>query len=87
MIERGTVDRFEEEWAILLIGDDLRQIEVSRELIEPQTHEGDHVQIEWQDDKVVAVMADNEATEQARLRIQNKLERLRRGDHLAEDDA
>jgi hypothetical protein len=45
-------------------------------------HEGDHLDITLENGEVVQATIDKEATAQARQRILDKMEKLRRGDHL-----
>jgi hypothetical protein len=47
---------------------------------------GHHLQMELEDGKIIQVSIDNEATGQAQERIDNLMNRLRRGDHLTDDD-
>ena len=44
--------------------------------------EGDDLRIAFEDGEVIAVKVDDEAKARAQTRIQAKLDRLQRGDHL-----
>jgi hypothetical protein len=80
--ERAVVDRFEGSYAVLLIGESRRLLDVPRQQLPPHTREGTWLQIEVRDDQLVAAALDDDATDTARRRIQEKQARLRRGDHL-----
>lgn len=82
MTKTAVIDRFEGDVAVLLVGDDSQQVDVPRRLLPRKAHEGDHLHIELRDGQVVKAEIDAQATEAARKRIQEKLDRLRRGDHL-----
>lgn len=83
--EHAVVDRFEGPYAILLIGESRRPLDVLRHQLPPHTREGSWLQIEVRDDQLVGAEIDTDATEAARQRIQDKQARLRRGDHLNGD--
>ena len=80
--ERAVVDRFEGRYAVLLVGDEGRPLDVLRRQLPRKAREGHWLQIELREGAIVRVVVDEAATEAARRRIQEKLERLRRGDHL-----
>lgn len=82
MTETAVIDRFEGNVAVLLVGEDSKPMDVSRRTLPRKAKEGDHLRIELQDGQVVKAEIDTQATEAARQRIQEKLDRLRRGDHL-----
>ncbi len=87
MTEKAVVDRFEGELAIVLIDGKRHHIEIPLEQLPPGIREGDHLQIERHDDQIIYIQSDDEATDEARQRIAEKLDRLRRGDHLKDEDA
>ena len=80
--ERAVVDRFEDGKAVLLVADEERQMIVDRSALPFGTKEGDWLRITIQDGLLAGVQIDEAETEAARLRIADKLERLRRGEHL-----
>jgi len=82
MTETAVIDRFEGNMAILLVGEDSKQVDVPRRTLPRKAREGDHLHIEIQDGQVMKAEIDAQATEAARQSIQKKLDRLRRGDHL-----
>lgn len=83
--EQAIVDRFEGSYAVLLIGESRRLLDVPRQHLPLHTQEGTWLQVEVRDDQLVAAEIDDAATAAARQRIQDKQARLRRGDHLKRD--
>ena len=81
MSETAVIDRFEEDWAVLLVGEDERRFDVKRTALPIDAREGDWLQIEIEDEQLVSAIADVEATARVSGRIMSKLELLRRGDH------
>ena len=83
---RGVIDRFEGDWAVIELGDENEPLNLSPKLVPRRAKEGDYLQLDFEDGQVTQVVLDADATQMARKRIQDKLERLRRGDHLHDDD-
>jgi hypothetical protein len=79
---KAVIDRFEGKYAVLLLGDGERQINVERDQLPEKAMEGSWLQVEMEGDAVAGVVLDDAETRDARKRISEKLERLRRGDHL-----
>lgn len=77
---KAVVDRFEGEWAVLMVGE--QPLNVLREMLPAEVREGDHLKVVVEDGHVVSVVIEEEETEAARQRIWEKMERLRRGEHL-----
>ena len=86
MNEKAVIDRFEEGFGVLIIGegDNERHINVPKELLPKGAKEGHWLQVEMQGDQLVSAVIDKEETARARARIQEKLNRLRSGDYLGE---
>ena len=82
MKQQAVIDRFEGEWAVLLVGEEERRLNVPRKNLPRGAQEGHWLQVELEGDQLLSVSIDREATEQARQRVMEKLERLRRGEHL-----
>ncbi|MFO7918425.1 MAG: DUF3006 family protein [Anaerolineae bacterium] len=82
MTEKAVIDRFEEGWAVLLIGEEERRVDVPREELPSGAREGHWLRVELDGEQIVGVEIDEEETAQARERIDDKLARLRRGEHL-----
>lgn len=81
-IEQAVIDRFEGAYAVLLVGADQQPIDVPRQDLPPNARPGDWLRITRDRGAVVTAQLDSATTEAVRQRIQAKLERLRRGDHL-----
>ena len=79
---KAVIDRFEAEFAVLIVGDGERRMDVLRKLLPKHVKEGQWLQLEILDGDVHNVVIDNQETELARQRIADKLSALRRGDHL-----
>ncbi len=82
MIEKAVIDRFEEDLAVLLVGDSERQVVVHRKSLPVRAKEGQWLKIELDGEKLVNAAIDEEETAKVKQRITTKLDRLRRGDHL-----
>jgi hypothetical protein len=80
--EFAVIDRFEGDLAVLLVGEQRELMNVPRSHLPHHAREGDYLRIELQDNQVINVTVDEQATAEARNRIEEKLKRLRRGDHL-----
>lgn len=81
MPEKAVIDRFEEEWAVLLVGEDEHRVNVLRKDLPAKAREGHWLQVEIIGDQVMSAVIDEEETADAKARIADKLARLRRGDH------
>ena len=82
MMEKAVIDRFEEGQAVLLVGEDERRINVPRKVLPRGAREGHWLQVELEGDQLVSAVIDLEETARAKQRVMEKLERLRRGEHL-----
>ncbi len=80
--EKASIDRFEGEWAVLLVGEVGRVVNVRRAILPKRVREGQWLSIELVDDEVVSAKVDREETERVQKRIDEKLAKLRRGEHL-----
>jgi hypothetical protein len=78
---KAVIDRFEGEYAILIVGDDEQRLNVPRKLLPEKAKEGHWLQVEILDGQVSNITLDEQETEKARQRIAEKLARLRRGDY------
>ena len=83
---KGVIDRFEGKWAVIEIVDETEPRNVPRKLLPRSAKEGDHLQIEIADGNVIRAKVDSDATDVAKERIKDKLDRLRRGEHLHDDE-
>lgn len=80
--EKAVVDRIESDFAVLYIGEEERKVDVPRSQLPQDVKEGQHLKIEMQNEQVVSAEIDEEEMDNTRNRIQTKMERLRRGEHL-----
>ena len=85
-MQSAVIDRFEGEYAVLLVAGSNTPINVLRQDLPEDLREGDYLKIELDNGKVIQVEYDRQSTEAARQRIQAKLDRLRRGEHLSGGD-
>ena len=65
-----------------MIEDDVNLVNVPLDKLPHQIREGDHIRITIEDREVSKVEIDDEGKGNAEARIQAKLDRLLRGDHL-----
>jgi hypothetical protein len=79
---KAVIDRFEGKFAVLIVGEDEQRMNVLKKLLPKQSREGSWLQVEIQNGEVITAVMDEEETANAKQRIAEKLERLRRGDHL-----
>jgi hypothetical protein len=79
---KSVIDRFEGEFAVLIVGEGEQRINVLKKLLPEQSREGCWLQVEIQNGEVISAVPDEEETAKAKQRIAEKLARLRRGDHL-----
>jgi Protein of unknown function (DUF3006) len=81
MKEKASLDRFEGEYAVILVGDANRVVNVLRSQLPKGVKEGLWLIVEFVGEKLTSAEIDPEETERARKRIMDKLERLRKGEH------
>jgi Protein of unknown function (DUF3006) len=79
---KAVIDRFEDSWAVLLVGEEGRRLNVPRKVLPRGAREGHWLQVELEGDQLISATIDREATAAARQRILDKLDSLRRGDQL-----
>ena len=75
------IDRFEGDLAVLILEGSQERLNVARELLPKKSREGSWLQVEMEDGEVRKAVIDEEQTARAKKRIEEKLERLRRGEH------
>ena len=76
-MEKAVIDRFEEGWAILLVGDDEQQMEVPRGELPKEAREGHWLQIKLCGERITSIEIDEGETARAKERIADKLAQLR----------
>ncbi len=80
MITKAVLDRFEEDKAVLMVGDAQDLYVVPRILLPSDAKEGQRLQVDLVDDVIRSVVIDTAATAAAQESIAEKLRRLREGD-------
>lgn len=84
MKTKAVIDRFEGDKAVVLVGDEQDALIIPiipKTLLPKGTKEGDWLQVEVKDDRIISAKLDEETTAAAKKRISDKLEKLRRGEH------
>jgi hypothetical protein len=84
-MQSAVIDRFEGDVAVLLLGKMREQLDVPRSLLPPEAREGVWLRVEIEDGIIVRAVIDDDMTAAVQARIQEKLARLRRGEHLDRD--
>ncbi len=79
---KAVIDRFEGKYAVLILGEGERQLNVPRTLLPKKAKEGSWLQVEIENESLLSAVLDEAETDNAKQRIAEKLERLRRGNHL-----
>ncbi len=82
MTEKAVIDRFENGSAVLIVGEDERRVNVLRKALPKGVKEGQWLQVQMEGETILSAVIDQEETARAKQRIMEKLERLRRGEHL-----
>ena len=82
MTTKAVIDRFENDSAVLLVGEEEEKLVVPRKSLPDGAKEGVWLQVEVEDDRLLSAVVDLDETAAAKKRIAEKLERLRRGEHL-----
>jgi hypothetical protein len=79
---KAVIDRFEGEFAVLIMGEDEQRMNVLKKLLPKPSKEGSWLQVEIQNGEFISAVMDEEEAANAKQRIADKLAMLRRGDHL-----
>jgi hypothetical protein len=82
MKTKAVIDRFEEDLTVLIVGEEENKLIVPRASLPQGVKEGQWLQVEVKDDRLISAVVDEEETAKAKQRIAEKLARLRRGEHL-----
>lgn len=82
MRTKAVIDRFEDNLAVLIVGED--RLNVPRASLPQGVKEGQWLQVELEGSRLTNAIVDEEETERVKQSIADKLARLRRGDHLKE---
>ena len=80
---KASLDRFEGDYAIVY-SDDGRKFDVARTLLPKRARQGARLKLRIsENDKVTSVSIDREGEKELKKKIKEKLERIKRGEHLA----
>jgi hypothetical protein len=86
MIMKAVIDRFEENFAVLILEQGDRKLVISRQVLPAGAGEGDWLSIEFRGEpaekSIVKIELDEDEKQKAQQRIADKLEILRKGSHL-----
>jgi hypothetical protein len=81
-MKQAVLDRVEGHIAILIVDNEPLNVPLAK--LPREVREGDSLQVELLDGKVVSATVDEGATNAAQARIEEKLKRLRQGQHRRE---
>lgn len=81
-MESAVIDRFEGDYAVLTMAGQQGNLDIPRQQLPPGVREGHWLLVEIVDGQLISAQIDEVTTQAARQRIQAKIERLRRGEHL-----
>jgi hypothetical protein len=81
MKTKAVIDRFEGDKAVLLVGEEQDALVVPRAKLPKGVKEGHWLKVDVEDDRVLSAEIDEEETSRAKERINEKLAKLRRGEH------
>jgi bifunctional DNA-binding transcriptional regulator/antitoxin component of YhaV-PrlF toxin-antitoxin module len=77
-VVKASLDRVEGNYAVVYSDSDRRKFDIPREILPKGIKPGNRVILTLDGDKVAKVIVDKKATEEARDRIKEKYEKLRR---------
>lgn len=78
----ATIDRFEGDLAVLFFDKQTSPYNLPRQQLPAASKPGDVLMIEITNNEIIHVVIDVDATQARAARIQAKLEKLQRGEHL-----
>jgi hypothetical protein len=78
---KAVIDRFEGDYAILIVGEDEQRINVTRKSLPLKAKEGSWLQLDIVGGQPQNIRLDNKETKAAHQRIAEKLARLRKGNY------
>lgn len=82
MNKKASIDRFEGNTAVVILSDENKQYLVNKSDLPKGAKEGDWLSVEISGEKITKMEIDLQAKEESTIRIQSKLDSLRRGDQL-----
>ncbi len=80
MKTKAVVDRFEGDKAVLLVGEEKDRLVVPRGSLPAGVKEGQRLQVEVADDRVLSAILDQAETARRNASIEGKLAKLRKGE-------
>lgn len=80
---RASIDRVEERYAVVY-SDDGNKLDIKLELL-PDVRAGTRLILYFENEELVGIAVDEQATESDKDRIRSKYERLKRGKHMFKD--
>jgi hypothetical protein len=81
MKTKAVIDRFEDDKAVLLVGEEEERLIVPRAILPSEAKEGLWLRVDVEDDHILTATIDETETAKAKERIADKLARLRRGEN------
>ena len=81
MKTKAVIDRFEGDEAVLLVGEEEDKLVVPQASLPSRAKEGQWLQVDVEDDRVLTATINETETAKAKERIADKLARLRRGEN------
>ena len=81
-MQNAVIDRFEGNFAILLVGDEQKPLTIERTFLPAKAKDGTWLQITIENGIVTQAVIDPQKTNQMAETIAEKMERLRKGEHL-----
>jgi hypothetical protein len=78
---KAVIDRFEGDFAILILGKEDQRLNIPRKDLPKAAKEGSWLQLDIVNGQPSNIFLDEQETEAARQRIADKLARLRKGDY------
>jgi Protein of unknown function (DUF3006) len=78
MKTKAVIDRFEGDKAVLLVGDEQDRLVVPRASLPPGVKEGQWLQVDVADDRVLSATLDQAETAKRIAKIEDKLAKLRK---------
>jgi hypothetical protein len=85
----AVLDRFEEGYAVILLNEGNKKLVIPKNRLPKSAREGHWLLIEFEgqvsEETLLNISVDKEETLNAKRRIAEKLDRLRRGDHFGDE--
>lgn len=82
MKTKAVINRFDRDKSVFLVGDEKDRLTIVQSLLPPGAREGRWLQVDVEDNRVLNAAISENATAEAKIRIEEKHAKLRRGDRL-----